>query len=125
LCSQELLGCDVGKKAKTSQRADWSLTKWVLAVRPISQVFSLRLMTISAETIQMLANMIDGRPPRDGQGPKTTLVVATPALANQWFHEIHKHCDQRYIGTVIQHHGKHGKLATNDNVATLCAFDVV
>ena len=82
-------------------------------------------MTISAETIQMLANIIDGRPSQDDLGPKTTLIVATPALANQWFEEINRHCDAKYIGKVIQHHGKYHKLATNDNVATLCSFDIV
>jgi len=87
--------------------------------------FGLRLMTISVETIQMLANIIDGRPPENYQGPKTTLIVATPALANQWFEEIERHCDPKFIGNVIQHHGKYQKLATNDNVATLCSFDVM
>lgn len=80
---------------------------------------------ISTETIQMLANIIDGRPSKNDTGPKTTLIVATPALACQWFEEIHRHCQSKYIGTVIQHHGKHHKRATNDNVATLSSFDIV
>ena len=84
----------------------------------------LLLMTISAETIQMLANIIDGRPLKDHKGPRTTLIVATPALANQWFEEINRHCDPRYIGRVIKHYGKY-KLATNDTVATMQSFDVV
>lgn len=82
-------------------------------------------MTIFTETIQMLANIIDGRPPENDQGPKTTLIVATPALANQWFEEIKRHCDPKHIGNVIRHHGKNHKFATNDNVATLCSFDIV
>ena len=73
----------------------------------------------------MLANIIDGRPPQNSQGPKTTLIVTTPALANQWFEEIKRHCDPRHIGSVIRHYGKNQKLATNDNLATLRSFDVV
>jgi len=81
-------------------------------------------MTFSAETIQMLANIIDGWPLQTDQGPKTTLIVATPALANQWFEEINRHCDPKYIGTVIQHYGNN-RLATNDNVATMSSFGIV
>jgi SNF2 family DNA or RNA helicase len=49
-----------------------------------------------SETIQMLANIVNGRPPRraDGRpykGPKTTLIVATPSLCTQWGNEIATH----------------------------------
>jgi len=103
---------------------DWSLTIWALAVSS-TLFFGRMLMTISAETIQMLANIIDGRPSQCDQRPKTTLIVATAALANQWFEEIWKHCDPDKIGTVVQHYGKNNKLATIDNVARLSSYDIV
>ncbi|KAF2723789.1 hypothetical protein K431DRAFT_218858 [Polychaeton citri CBS 116435] len=46
------------------------------------------------KTVMMLANIVAGRP-RDKEVPKTTLVVASPALIRQWKEEIIKHCRTR------------------------------
>jgi SNF2 family DNA or RNA helicase len=76
------------------------------------------------KTVMALANIVNGRPGRHEEGPRTTLIVATPALVNQWFHEIDKHCDKKYIGAVLKHFGKN-KLSTNDAAAHIGNFDIV
>lgn len=59
------------------------------------------------KTIQMIANIINGKPKR-GQ-PRTTLIVASPALISQWYREIVKFAQTRKenrkhgIHRIIQH----------------------
>jgi SNF2 family DNA or RNA helicase len=72
----------------------------------------------------MLANIVNGKPLRNDPGPRTTLIVATPSLAAQWFNEIAKHCDEKSIGSVLKHFGKY-KLPTNDPVRDMGNFDIV
>lgn len=78
----------------------------------------------------MLANIINGRPPKNDEGPKTTLIVATAALVLQWKSEIPKHCHvKKGKGSsrslkVMVYHGKH-KLETNDDAEMLLEFDIV
>ncbi|KAJ6274679.1 dna repair protein rad5 [Bipolaris maydis] len=43
------------------------------------------------KTLMTLANIHDGRPPKNSPGPKSTLIVASPALLTQWKSEIEKH----------------------------------
>jgi SNF2-related domain len=78
------------------------------------------------KTLMMLANIVNDRPGFVGQRleRKTTLIVATPALAQQWFDEIQKHCEPKYIGKVLMHFGRN-KLETNDTANALLDFSVV
>jgi len=75
------------------------------------------------KTVMMLANIINDRRPQ-GQYPRATLIVATPALASQWFDEIKKHCKKEAIGEVLKYYGKY-KLATNDTAESLQRFDIM
>jgi SNF2 family DNA or RNA helicase len=58
----------------------------------------------------MLANIVNGLPPIDFKGVRTTLIVLPPSLITNWLEEIEKHCDPdpRYLGSapIIVHHGK-------------------
>lgn len=50
-----------------------------------------------------LANIVDGLRlvnKKDKDADQTTLIVATPALVNQWYEEIYKHCDMKYLGKI-------------------------
>jgi SNF2 family DNA or RNA helicase len=76
------------------------------------------------KTIMTLANIINGRKAKDEPGPKTTLIVATPALVTQWFSEIEKHCERKFTGQVLKYFGKF-KLVTGDDAEAVSSFDIV
>jgi hypothetical protein len=83
---------------------------------------------VISETIMMLANIVNGRP-RGYEGPKTTLIVATPALITQWMGEINKHTSQERKGNwrplrVLKWHGS-SKPVTNDRYGGIPEFDIV
>lgn len=76
-----------------------------------------------------LANIVNGRPPRDHPGPKTTLIVATPALITQWMGEINRHTLQERKGKwlplkVLKWHGN-SKPCTNDRLGGIPDYDIV
>ncbi|KAF7625013.1 hypothetical protein AFLA_001888 [Aspergillus flavus NRRL3357] len=53
------------------------------------------------ETIQTLANIVDGRPP-DPTGPvRTTLIVVPSQLVSHWMEQLQKHCEIDAIGEVL------------------------
>lgn len=88
-----------------------------------------RTYSSSAETIMTLANIINGRPPRNSTEPKTTLIVATPALITQWMSEINKHTSQEKKNKwvplrVLKWHGK-SKPCTSDNLGGIPDYDIV
>lgn len=90
---------------------------------------SLLLADPIAETIMTLANIVNGQPPRNSQGPKTTLIVATPALIAQWMGEIKKHTLQERKPNwrplkVLKWHGK-SKPCTNDRLGGIPEYDIV
>ncbi|KAF2129498.1 hypothetical protein P153DRAFT_340405 [Dothidotthia symphoricarpi CBS 119687] len=43
------------------------------------------------KTLMMLANIVNGQPPKSERGPRTTLLVASNALLSQWAEEIMRH----------------------------------
>ncbi|QDS73153.1 hypothetical protein FKW77_001974 [Venturia effusa] len=81
------------------------------------------------KTIMTLANIVNGRPPRGDNGPKTTLIVATPALISQWMGEITKHTVQEKKPNwtplkVLKWHGS-SKPWTNDRLGGIPDYDIV
>jgi SNF2 family DNA or RNA helicase len=70
----------------------------------------------------MLANIIDGRHSVQPREPKTTLIVATPALVEQWYEEIHSKVECQI--SVLRHVGGK-KLSSNNDIANMQAFDIV
>ena len=81
------------------------------------------------KTIMMLGNIVNGKPKEKARG-RATLVVASPALVQQWDAEIRTHCESRRqgskhgIGTVIQHRSG-SRIASNDNLGLLETADIV
>ncbi|KAF1839467.1 hypothetical protein BDW02DRAFT_635750 [Decorospora gaudefroyi] len=43
------------------------------------------------KTLMMLANIVNGQPPKGANRPRTTLLIASPALLTQWKNEIDQH----------------------------------
>lgn len=75
----------------------------------------------------MLANIVNGRPPREDD-TKTTLIVSTPALISQWMSEIKKHTSQDKRPNwrplrVLKWHGK--KPDVSDPLGSMLQYDIV
>jgi SNF2 family DNA or RNA helicase len=70
----------------------------------------------------MLANIVNGRPPKNHTGPKTTLLVASPALLSQWGKEIEQHTDCKL--NVIRY-GSGTRLDSNRADVILANHDIV
>ncbi|KAI5363033.1 putative helicase, Zinc finger, RING-type, Zinc finger, RING/FYVE/PHD-type [Septoria linicola] len=58
------------------------------------------------KTVMMLANIVNGKPQRGEPG--CTLIVASPALCNQWAGEIRKHTLSKITEADKEHAKKHG-----------------
>ncbi|OAL54395.1 hypothetical protein IQ07DRAFT_558454 [Pyrenochaeta sp. DS3sAY3a] len=71
------------------------------------------------KTVQTLANIVNGRPPKEHKGPKTTLIVAAPALLSQWMSEIERHTDCNF--TIL----RFGALNRNQPHTILTRYDIV
>ncbi|EHY55056.1 hypothetical protein HRR83_005690 [Exophiala dermatitidis] len=75
------------------------------------------------KTIQMIANILDGKP--DANSPcKTTLIVCPPSLLPQWMLEMDKHVKGARLGRIIRYHSG-ARLLSNDVVADLSAYDII
>lgn len=61
------------------------------------------------KTLMMLANIVNGRP-KKGQQPRTTLLVASPALITQWGREIEAHTN---CGFTIMKYGCGNRVDSN------------
>ncbi|MCJ1477620.1 hypothetical protein MMC13_006293 [Lambiella insularis] len=55
------------------------------------------------KTIMLICLMVARRPPEDTL-PRTTLIVATPALVTQWEEELGKHAERDATGDIIRYH---------------------
>ncbi|KAF2103420.1 P-loop containing nucleoside triphosphate hydrolase protein [Rhizodiscina lignyota] len=75
------------------------------------------------KTIMMLANIVNGRVPPKSKEPRTTLIVATPALINQWGEEIARHCNMKGF-EVIKYCAGH-KINSTNITTILETFDIV
>ncbi|KAK8219371.1 hypothetical protein M8818_001106 [Zalaria obscura] len=84
------------------------------------------------KTVMMLANIVNGRPPPQQKRRglrKTTLIIASPALVDQWFEEIEKHCisginKKNGIGRIYRYKSGGRRISDND-VDLLKDCDVV
>ncbi|EUC50623.1 hypothetical protein COCMIDRAFT_67310, partial [Bipolaris oryzae ATCC 44560] len=74
------------------------------------------------KTLMALANIHDGRPPKNSPGPKTTLVVASPALLTQWKSEIEKHSSAKLT---IMRYGAGTRDNFNASLELLQGHDIV
>ncbi|KAJ9613159.1 hypothetical protein H2200_003100 [Cladophialophora chaetospira] len=75
------------------------------------------------KTIQMIANMIDGKA-EPGSHIKTTLIVAPPSLLNQWMQELDKHVKGNALGRILRFHSG-SRLHTNNILGDLMEYDVI
>lgn len=70
----------------------------------------------------MLANIVNGRRPKGEKGPRTTLLVASQNLLNQWKKEIDTHTD----GTLhIMKYGPGNRIDSNRCFEVLEGHDIV
>ncbi|CAO2654805.1 Nn.00g115380.m01.CDS01 [Neocucurbitaria sp. VM-36] len=74
------------------------------------------------KTLMMLANIVNGRPAKGDQGPKTTLLVASPSLLTQWKNEIEQHTDCKFK---IMRYGAGTRVDSNHAFNILAAHDIV
>ncbi|KAF2855647.1 hypothetical protein T440DRAFT_159458 [Plenodomus tracheiphilus IPT5] len=74
------------------------------------------------KTLMMLANIVNGQPARGHHGPKTTLIVASPALLSQWKSEIEQHTDK---GFKIMRYGAGNRLDSTNAYDILGAHDII
>ncbi|KAF1985139.1 hypothetical protein K402DRAFT_335351 [Aulographum hederae CBS 113979] len=77
------------------------------------------------KTVMMLANIINGRRLKGESGPKTTLIVASPALLSQWHGEILKHCEPKYVGKILKLYGPNCKIESSDPKQVIEDHDIV
>jgi SNF2 family DNA or RNA helicase len=69
--------------------------------------------------------MVNGRPAKNDKGPKTTLLVASPALLAQWKSEIELHTDASKVKTRIMRYGAGTRLDSTNAYEILAGHDVV
>jgi SNF2 family DNA or RNA helicase len=73
------------------------------------------------KTLMMLANIVNGQPPK-GTHPRTTLLVAGPALLSQWAREIEQHT---VPGLKILRYGSGNRLDANYATDILEMQDII
>ncbi|KAF1919601.1 SNF2 family N-terminal domain-containing protein [Ampelomyces quisqualis] len=74
------------------------------------------------KTLQMLANIVNGRPPKHDAGPRTTLLVASPALIEQWRNEIEAHTN---CNLTMMRYCSGSRIDSNQTEKTLGNHDIV
>ncbi|EXJ75184.1 uncharacterized protein A1O5_01880 [Cladophialophora psammophila CBS 110553] len=75
------------------------------------------------KTIQMIANILDGKA-EEGSAVKTTLIVAPPSLLGQWMQEMDKHVKRNALGRILLYYSG-SRLYSNNILADLGAYDVI
>ncbi|KAF1939035.1 hypothetical protein EJ02DRAFT_353105 [Clathrospora elynae] len=74
------------------------------------------------KTLMMLANMVNGQPAKGAKGPRTTLLIATPALLTQWKNEIDQHTDCKFK---VMRYGAGTRLDSTNASDVLGAHDII
>ncbi|CAN9196477.1 unnamed protein product [Alternaria sp. RS040] len=77
------------------------------------------------KTLMMIANMVNGRPAKNDKGPKTTLLVASPALLTQWKSEIELHTDASKVKIKIMRYGAGTRLDSTNANEILAGHDII
>jgi SNF2 family DNA or RNA helicase len=76
----------------------------------------------------MLANIMNGSIPPDrrkkSDEQRATLIICPSSVADQWFSEIEKHCEQKWTGMVIKYFGN-SKADSNNNKELLANAAIV
>ncbi|KAF2829455.1 hypothetical protein CC86DRAFT_287097 [Ophiobolus disseminans] len=73
------------------------------------------------KTLMMLANIVNGQPGK-GQQPRTTLLVAGPALLGQWAKEIEQHTN---CGLRVMRYGAGTRIDSNHAYDILKGHDII
>ncbi|KAF2473961.1 uncharacterized protein BDR25DRAFT_282108 [Lindgomyces ingoldianus] len=73
------------------------------------------------KTLMMLANIVNGRPPRTSEH-KTTLLVASPSLLTQWAKEIETHTDGKLT---MMRYGAGTRIDSNRSFEILAQHDII
>ena len=69
--------------------------------------------------------MVNGRPTKNDKGPKTTLLVASPALLTQWKSEIELHTDASKVRIKIMRYGAGTRLDSTNANEILAGHDII
>ena len=75
------------------------------------------------KTIMCLANILDGRPPRESPD-QTTLVVCPSPLCTQWLQEAQKHVEKGRLGRIMLYRSG-SRVVTDDPVETLSGCGII
>ncbi|OJJ50829.1 hypothetical protein ASPZODRAFT_21345 [Penicilliopsis zonata CBS 506.65] len=65
------------------------------------------------KTLQVLVNVIDGKPTDDSDPLKTTLIVVPSHLITHWRNQIQRHCQEQAVGRVLVYHSQARFLSLN------------
>ncbi|KAL6710401.1 hypothetical protein ACN47E_009347 [Coniothyrium glycines] len=74
------------------------------------------------KTLMMLANIVNGQPTKGAKGPRTTLLVASPALLTQWKSEIEQHTT---MNLRVMRYGGGNRLDSTNAAQIIGSHDIV
>ncbi|KAF2671748.1 P-loop containing nucleoside triphosphate hydrolase protein [Microthyrium microscopicum] len=78
------------------------------------------------KTITMLANVVNGLPPKAFHGVRATLIICPSSLVDQWMSEVRKHCDLNHLGQVLRYNNpKPGLSMSLDDIGMLSSASIV
>jgi len=76
----------------------------------------------------MLANILNGSIPparrKNNHERKPTLIIAPSSVASQWYSEMEKHCEKKWLGLIVDLYSKNS-LKSNGKADHLSQADIV